>query len=445
MALVAVAMVSILAMAALSIDIGTMYEAKAEAQRSADAAALTAARMISISGITGDPSNGSSSWQLICAGATSPATAAAIKVAQQNFIGGVSVPTGSVTVTYGAGKAGGANPDCSGLGADFGVNPTVTVTVQRTNLPIFFGRVFSLIPLAHVTSPSVSATASAEAFNPSNSGSVAGAMIPVNPRCVKPWIIPNLDPDGGGTFVNPLDGSITKQGVSQLGSGVIGESFTLTADCKQGAADCEIGTGNILNNPPTSTLGTIYYVPAYVQTAAGAVPSCATSGVFQQAIGGCDQSTVYACGSPGGAQADLLFAKPVTPIGGGDTFTAVQCLTGSSTGGEDTINPATFPFQIQAGLANPLVQKGVVFNNDIITTSNSIVTMPIYDGTALTAVSEPPVTIVGFLQAFINVPPVATDGSMNVIVLNVVGCSNTAANPPVAGTSPVPVRLITPP
>src|ERR1700736_6177811 len=65
-ALVAVAMVSIIGMAALSIDIGTLYQAKAEAQRAADAAALAAARVISISGITGDPSNTAGGWQNTC-------------------------------------------------------------------------------------------------------------------------------------------------------------------------------------------------------------------------------------------------------------------------------------------------------------------------------------------------------------------------------------------
>ncbi len=68
MALVALAMVSIIAMAALSIDVGTLYQAKDEAQRTADAAALAAARVISISGITGDPSNISNSWQPACGG-----------------------------------------------------------------------------------------------------------------------------------------------------------------------------------------------------------------------------------------------------------------------------------------------------------------------------------------------------------------------------------------
>src|ERR1700686_4569428 len=89
MALVTVALVAIIGMAALSIDIGTLYQAKAEAQRAADAAALTAARQIWISGITGDPTNGATevSCAVICGGPASPASLAAINVAQQNLIG----------------------------------------------------------------------------------------------------------------------------------------------------------------------------------------------------------------------------------------------------------------------------------------------------------------------------------------------------------------------
>ncbi|HXP42408.1 MAG TPA: pilus assembly protein TadG-related protein, partial [Candidatus Acidoferrales bacterium] len=62
MAFVAITMVAIVSMAALAIDIGTLYEAKAEAQRAADAAALAAAQVISTSGITGDPTNADLSW-----------------------------------------------------------------------------------------------------------------------------------------------------------------------------------------------------------------------------------------------------------------------------------------------------------------------------------------------------------------------------------------------
>ena len=88
MALVAGSFVAIIAMAALSIDVGALYQAKAEAQRSADAAALAGARIISISGITGDPANGATdgSWGDICGGATSPASLAASNAAQQNLI-----------------------------------------------------------------------------------------------------------------------------------------------------------------------------------------------------------------------------------------------------------------------------------------------------------------------------------------------------------------------
>src|SRR5579864_4842035 len=84
--LVAISMVGILAMAALSIDVITLYLARLEAQRSADAAALTAARIISLSGITGDPQNTTGNWVNICGGAASPATLAAQAVAYQNTV-----------------------------------------------------------------------------------------------------------------------------------------------------------------------------------------------------------------------------------------------------------------------------------------------------------------------------------------------------------------------
>ena len=64
MVFVALAMVAIIAMAALSIDVITLYLAREEAQRSADQAALAAARILSVAGITGDPSNGTGNWGL---------------------------------------------------------------------------------------------------------------------------------------------------------------------------------------------------------------------------------------------------------------------------------------------------------------------------------------------------------------------------------------------
>jgi hypothetical protein len=137
---------------------------------------------------------------------------------------------------------------------------------------------------------------------------------------------------------------------------------------------------------------------------------------------------------------------------------AVQCLihqtdanNTTSSSGQDYLNatvtfgdPSAYPFQILAGSSNPL---GAGLAGTPITSSNSIVSLPIYDQTAatLTSNSTTPVTFVGFLQVFIN----AVDGNGNrlVTVLNVSGCGNgtNATGNPVYGSSPVPFRLITPP
>src|SRR5258708_36777630 len=82
--LVAVAMVSIMAMAALSIDAVTLYLANANAQQAADSAALAGARMLSLSGMTGDPKNDTGGWSAAC---TSPQQGA-IAVGSQRTVAG---------------------------------------------------------------------------------------------------------------------------------------------------------------------------------------------------------------------------------------------------------------------------------------------------------------------------------------------------------------------
>jgi hypothetical protein len=444
--LVAAALVAIMGMAALSIDIVTLYLANAEAQRSADAAALAGARILSISGMTGDPTNSGNTWQLACATAAQVAKSVG-QLAQQNTVGGAA---GTVTVSF---PNNSDTAGCSGGGptAAFGVNPLVTVQVQRTDLPTFFARIWGR------RGASVSATATAEAFNSSNSDLVgnaaSGTVIPVQPRCVKPWIVPNLDP-GNGTGTLPLvttsNGSIFSTGIRVGGAapGIVGEQFSLFADCGSGA------TCSPPDSPPKANAtggpggNNLEYVPGEVPPHSTAVPSCGNTSAYQEAVSGCDQSTVYQCGVPNGNTADLSG----NPGGGtGDTSTAVQCLThqgtpGSTPSGQDTLDSTVFPFQISAGSSNPLGVTGQV------TSSNSVVSLPIYDSsnplTVFTAGGTTPVTIVGFLQVFINY--VNADGSPNVTVLNVAGCGNGSAKNvsignPVTGTSPVPVRLITPP
>lgn len=462
MILVAVAMVAIIAMAALSIDVITLYLAREEAQRSADAAALAAARVISISGLTGDPANNSSSWQAICGGPTSPATLAATAVATQSAVGGT---VANVSVTYSASGATGG-PSCSGLPAAFGVDPLVTVQITRSSLPTFFSRIWGN------TGNSISATATAEAFNPSASDLVSsggpGGVIPVQPSCVKPWMIPNRDPNhplgctgtlGCNPFVSLADGSIQNRGILPTNpAGVIGETFNLFADCAAGGA-----CGTLLDNPPqvdsTNTSAPAFppqsleYLPGLVQNASVAVPSCAVgtgaNADYEPAVAGCDQSTVYQCGVP------IALASPANAIdlsenpGGtaGDTAIGIACLINQSSAGslsgQDVMITTAYPYQIKAGTANP----NVAVRGDFVTSSNSIVSLPIYDDVPLGTIlpGTTPVTIVGFLQVFINQVNADADGSLNVTVLNVAGCGNDTANRPVTGTSPVPIRLITPP
>jgi hypothetical protein len=468
MALVAVAIFSIVAMAGLSIDVGTLYEASAEAQRAADSAALTGARMISMSGLTGDPTNGATSgtvsWAETCGGASSPATMAAIVVAQQNTVGGATLPAASITVTYSASvSAVPGNADCSTLGPAFGVNPVVTVQVTQPSLPTYFSRIWGR------TGSSVSATASAEVFNPSNSGTYAsgGNMVPVQPRCVKPWIVPNYDPlhasgctTGCTPFVDPATGSINTPGILSDGLGVIGERFWLAPDCGPGTS-CpllEQPQANSALNPRSPSLD---YVPGQTSFASIAIPSgspacSAAAGNYAEAIAGCDQSTQYQCGKAGQNVVDLS-ENPAYPTGSGDTMNGVQCLIrqgtpGGSSGptGQDWLNPLNatpnYPPQIQIGSGNPLLGVVGVGPNDVLTSSSSIVSLPIYDTSAGSPTIGPTttaVTIVGFLQVFINF--VDANGNVNVAVMNVSGCGNAATAAALNGTSPVPVRLITPP
>lgn len=440
LALVAVSLVALIAMAALSIDIGTLYEAKVEAQRAADAGALTAARVISISGITGDPNDNSGSWEFACGpGGTASLAAKAVAQSQSNFVSGVAAS--KVTVGYGAG---GAANDCASLaGSSFSVNPIVTVYVQQAKLPTFFARVFSLVGGASSNS-GVSATATAEAFNPSGSEAYGGTLIPVQPRCVKPWIIPNSDPgNASNPFVTLADGSIVNPGIFP-GKGVIGETFNLAADCNAAPAAC----GPPLPNPAPGVFpaGTLQYLPGLPPAASSAVPGCVDANPYQQAIAGCDQTTQYQCGVPSASAANPnLVDVNENPSGaGGDTSTAAQCLIYQSPGaGQDSLIQTTFPYQIQAGAGNPLKASGTA-----VTSSTSIVSLPIYDSSVpLTFTgTQAKVTIVGFLQVFINN---VANGNPNVTVLNVAGCgngtTNTVSPQPLYGTSPVPIRLITPP
>src|SRR5216684_3095918 len=190
--LVAIALVSLLGMAALAIDVTTMYVARGEMQRAADAAALAGAKAFVDSGVTTDPTNVTRQGL-----AQTMATSVINSILTQNNVSGAA----PVLVA--------ATPDFTRPG-----NPQISVTLQRTNLPTFFARIWGT-KLVTVT-----ASAVAEAYNASSSQNSTAYYVPITPKCVKPLLIANKDPASTLQFVDPATGL----GVAP---NVIGEALTL--------------------------------------------------------------------------------------------------------------------------------------------------------------------------------------------------------------------------
>jgi hypothetical protein len=84
---------------------------------------------------------------------------------------------------------------------------------------------------------------------------------------------------------------------------------------------------------------------------------------------------------------------------------------------------------------------------DYVTSSNSIMSLPIYDNTTVTSASwESGERDYCWIPASLR-PTGERDGSLNVTVMNVAGCGNGVSSSAraVTGSSPVPIRLVTPP
>ena len=433
--LVAISIVSLLAMAALAIDVVTLYVARSEIQRAADAAALAGAKAIADSGVTTIPTSDShytdGSAQLL---ASTMATAAinAVLQSNQNLVSAAAPQWTNgppAAITYN-------DPTASGLVN----NPQVTVALKRTNLPTFFARIFGR------TGATVTASATAEAYNPANLSS----FTPIAPKCVKPWLVANTDPYKfplnlpTDRLIDPATGSVEPGVLTDL-------SFDLTADCP---------TCTNKDNPPKAlAVGQVEYLAAAVVGPNSICPACAGGSSYEQGIECCDANT-YAYLYCGGGVANAQWGSSIDLSGGasGLSATGAECLIHASTAGpgqgQDVLgtDPPAWPsapvqFKAQSGPQN----------GNLVSTSSSIVTIPIIDNTSAIAGN---VTIVGFLQAFIRCvedgahkkcdqPGTATAGDINIQIVNVIGCSSSpsAATPIVGGngTSPISVRLITPP
>jgi len=399
------------AMAALAIDVVSLYTARSEAQLAADSAALTAARVLANSGMT------SSTDALLASNAQNLASTIATQVAETNQVGGVNLASGQIAVSF---------PNSSS--PTFLQNPHVTVQIT-SNLPTFFSRIWGRTQLQ------VSASATAEAYNSSGLalGALGGPAPPPAPTCVKPWVLPNLDPTNNPIFTTAT-GAINN-------AGLVGRQDM---------------TGLFHRRRPTQTpTAWEYYEGAQTSfpapTAALPASSC-TSGfdTYQMSVAGCVQTPIT-CGTT----VDLNQA-PDTNL---QSAEAANCLTHSTAGvaGDgDSVYQTPYggsgePFQFLGGANNPV--SGAVGNQILV--SDSLVTVPVYDNSGVTgAPGNRPVTVIGFVQLFLNPDgtgaPITgpTAGHINTTIVNLVGCGTSASGPPYVygnGPSAVPVRLITPP
>jgi len=403
-ALVAASLVALLGMAALSIDVVTLYVARGEAQRAADAAALGGARMFATTSFATSPSSFTASE--ICASA-GPGSSSAVNVVAEKTAAENSVSNQPAAVS---------NISCD-LTQDR--NPRVTVTVKRDNLATFFSRMWSR------ANTSVSATATAEAYNAS------GENVAVEMTGVKPWLLPNCRSAGCATHY--IDGSGMVEG---------GIGTTIRLD--------RINTAGAPAIPSPGPLPALvdFYALNFISTAracpAGISPSCNLGVNDYEDDVSCSNRTPVSCGP--------TTAVSVRTVGGYGTREGTRCLIhafdDALAKGQDIFPPGGPPFTVQGGNNNPI--SSVRGTTNPLSHSDSIVTVPLYAGTSSLCIAANnctlPISIVGFLQLGItHTIPGAGAGTpaVEAKVLDAVGCKPGATGGVSAsGSSPVAVRLI---
>ena len=373
------------AMAALAIDGVTLYTARSEAQLAADGAALAGARVLANSGATSDKTGG------LMANAWTIAKVVALQVAEQNQVGGTNLTAAEITLPP---APGGNN-----------TNPTVTVSVKKTNLPTFFARIWGTKQLA------VAASATAEAYNPSGASALGETTIPVAPLCVKPWLLPNLSPNPGAANPHIFDSASG----DILDTNLLGWETPTGFGATRLRTKCSTTNGGTADCLPASanTPAAWQYYPGTTDPATGSFPApsatsvactgCAGFNNYQLSIAGCVQTPIscYSSAPPGPVQI-INVDTTSTATRDAETGTAVNGLTHATANGwgdsVDTAAPPSPPFQFVAGLGNPI--PGLAGN--VMMVSDSLVTVPVIDTSTWPPATYPQVQIIGFVQLFLN-------------------------------------------
>jgi hypothetical protein len=374
--IVASALTVLLGIGALAIDIASLYVARNESQRAADAGALAGAKVFVESGCvtTGD-----------CTAEEGTATDRATQVALQNLVAGQAVTVSGVTFT------------------ERSQNPQITVQIQSPRLPVFFAGAVGI-----TSGRTVGATATAEAYNPS--GQSSGQRFCT--ACVRPWLIPNCDPSYAGPSQCLLNPGGDHPVENPACPGVIGEGLQIAIETQ-----------------PTRFL---------------AVDDGTGFTGYQKSIVTCNTGQMT-CGS---VVHTLPFSQIAFPTPGIGTLLHIAAGNTGLNQGQDWIDPTVCPPQIHAGASNPLVIQGVIGQDALVATSDSIVTAYLYDNSG----GPPPnpnvsrsVTVLGFAQIFVTQQD--QNGDVWGVILGLAGCatSDTDCDPGAfQGSTMLPVRLITP-
>jgi len=316
---------------------------------------------------------------------------------------------------------------------------------------MFFARIFG------TRAATVAATATAEAYNPAYSQTNLAAFIPTAPKCVKPFLVPNLDPRSGQHFVDETDGSVTP--ATPLVPSFLGEDIQLTSPCTgngNGKKGCNLpgkyfpAAGNYL---PMLVSGTHTYCPS------DAAPGCGNGNSdFEKSTECCD-GTPFDFKQCGASTASATWDSSVDPSGlQGPAQNGLQCLIHTTSNGppprgaaqQDVLDVTSFSTSTGPPKISPGSFSQGRYNNTagLIDTSDSIITVPLFH-VPKTISANSQLTIVGFLQLFVNyVKPLVPGPSkpdMDAYIVNVIGCGTSAASGSAVsggGVSPIPVRLI---
>ena len=460
--MVAGSLVLLLGISALSIDLVTGYLARVQCQRAADAAALAGASQFLTQACTSTGGCVPGGPQEVLA--TQQATA----VAAQNPVMGLAPTSSTIGFVF-------TYPNS--------LEPQITVTIYRDAthqdpLPTMFAKIFGINYM------NVSASATAEAYNPSGNGTPTAA------GCVKPFLVPNCDPNFPVAINSPE-----------------------AAD--HGNPSCACGGAGLANGDCAGNYGSNYIMSYYVYPVNSTTGTpgtlvhpgiCSWDGTFCSGGDIGSEWVLHSSGTPSQWNTIAFGNANVTSMSANEyrdyitecapqeiaCQSTLNTLTGNKVGptnqgiealinagglglgqGQDFMCSPTFaggsgycpnePFPITPGSNNPYNMTGTFYGGP----SDSIATVVVYDcpfssdtgcydptqpnGVTLSPGSNDLVTVEGFMQIFIqDVEQTGGNDLVNTVVLNIAGCGGTSPSsgngsvpPAVApGGSPIPIRLI---